>query len=75
MFALTGDVPALMHLAHCYSHGSGVEVDYKKAFKCHSSAAESGPYDPQGPIGIPYSVVFKGGSTCLMILCMTSLRF
>lgn len=42
VFELTGDVPAIMHLAHCYSHGSGTESDYTKAFELHLAAAEVG---------------------------------
>ena len=32
----------MMSLAHCYSHGTGVEQDYQEAFNCHNAAAEKG---------------------------------
>lgn len=31
-----------MSLAHCYSHGKGVEVDFDKAFLYHEKAADMG---------------------------------
>ena len=31
-----------MSLAHCYSHGKGVEVDFDKAFLYHEKAADKG---------------------------------
>ena len=31
-----------MSIAHCYSHGKGVDVDLKMAFEYHSMAANKG---------------------------------
>ena len=56
--ANNGHVEAQYWIAECYSHGNGVEKDYKEAFKWQFKAAEQGYPDAQVKIGHFYSTEF-----------------
>ena len=43
-YIVVGDIGAFMSVAHCYSHGKGVDVDYEKAFEYHNMAASKGVF-------------------------------
>ena len=48
MSLYTGDPLALLSLAHCYTHGKGVEKSFEKAFEHHLEASKSGIMNTEG---------------------------
>ena len=47
-----------MSVAHCYSHGKGVDVDFHKAFEYHKLAAEKGMCLVIKTSGVQYISIF-----------------